>query len=278
MKKVIPTLSCVISSALIMTTFSGCNVTSIPEANSMTKAETDAVEEAEAKSVKTVDAIFFGNDLQPFTETGKEQEMLDTLWIYYSDGSFEQFSEVDDGLKLFSTGSYAFENEGNFIYDDDEADHGDITITRTKKYQPGTGLENYDSTHTYKLGTLGFDNLYVSEDGGKQVKVLYYGNDKQPYVNTDGSNEMIDTEWIYYTDGTFEQYAEVNDRIVLFSTGTYELAEGDDFVYEDGKENQCTITINRDKKYRAGKGLEEYTSSHTYDLGTLGFDQVLLID
>ena len=179
--------------------------------------------------------------------------MLDTLWVYYSDGTFEQFAAIDDQLVLFSKGTYAFAEDGDFIYEVDETDHGDIIITRTHKYQAGAGLDAYESEHTYDLGTLGFDPLYAFIPDGKLVRVLFYGDDKQPYVESDGDEEMIDTEWFFYSDGTFEQYGEIDDQIVLFSTGTYELSDGADFVYEDDDNGQ--ITINRDQKYQAGSGL-----------------------
>lgn len=49
---------------------------------------------------------------------------------------------------------------------------------------------------------------------------------KKPFTEGDGENEMIDTLRVYFNDGTFRQYAAVEDgngegQTVLFSTGTY---------------------------------------------------------
>ena len=38
-----------------------------------------------------------------------------------------------------------------------------LTLHRTKKYQDGTGLADYDSTHDYVIGELGFVRIYPGE-------------------------------------------------------------------------------------------------------------------
>ena len=208
--------------------------------------------------------------------------MLDTIWVYYEDMTFEQFAEIDDDIYLFSQGTYEFADGGNFLYrEDDQSDHGNIIITRTQKYKAGEGLAADNYVNKYALGTLGFVKVYPNDTGAvPEVISIFSGNDKQPFTEEDGEQDMIDTTWIYFNDGTFKQYAEVEendqDQIVLFSLGTYEFEDGGDFVFED-KSDHDRITISRTQKYQIRKGLVPYESTHTYELGTLGFTQLSVI-
>ena len=169
-------------------------------------------------------------------------------------------------------------NEANFVYDNSDASNGQIIIRREKKLNVN-GLEDYQSEHTYDLGTLGFTQLYAPNHDRK-VAAVFYGCDKQPHLGSDGDQKNLDTWWIYYTDGTFEQFAIMDDdpadRVVLFSEGEYQLREGSSFAYEHAGEADY-ITIHRTKKYTRG-GLTSYDSIHEYELGTLGFVRIVVID
>lgn len=215
-------------------------------------------------------SIYAKENAQPY-----DNDMLDTIWIYYSDGSFEQYAELDDAIELFSTGTYVLAEDDDFYIE--EADEPlYITITRDQKFQNGK-LSEYSSEHLYNLGTLGFDQLYgYNKNDGRIAEALFYGLDKQLYIDEMGDKDMLDTCWIYYNDNTFEQYAELDDEIVLFSTGTYKLVDGGDFIYEMNESDFGDIIINRDQKYKAGEGLVAYASSHRYDLNSLGFDEIAL--
>lgn len=241
-------------------------------------AEADNETSHPPKTNVEVVAMFAAPDIQPYTEADGNKEMLDSIWIYYSNGSFEQFADVDDSVFLFSAGTYELLNEANFVYDNSDADNGQIIIRREKKLNPN-GLEDYQSERTYDLGTLGFTQLYAPNHDRK-VAAVFYGCDKQPYVESDGDQEMLDTWWIYYTNGTFEQFAIVDDdqadKVVLFSEGEYQLREGNSFAYEHAGDSD-SITIHRTKKYTQG-GLASYDSIHDYELGTLGFVRIVVID
>ena len=92
--------------------------------------------------------------------------------------------------------------------------------------------------------------------------------DKQKLVKTDGTEEYLPTIWLYYDDGTFEQYAVidgVND--ILFSRGDYS-------VTSDSFANDYVLTIHRTQKYQDGTGLTDYDSTHDYVLGELGFIRI----
>ena len=225
-----------------------------------------------------VAAVFAAPDIQPYIEADGDQEKLDSIWVYYTNGIFEQFAEVDDSVLLFSAGTYELLNDANFVYEDSGTGNGQIIIRREKKLS-SNGLEDYQSEHTYDLGTLGFTQLYAPNPERK-VAAVFYGCDKQPYVEADGDQEKLDTWWIYYTNGTFEQFAimddEPADKIVLFSEGEYQLREGSSFVYENGEEDD-NITIHRTKKYSQGS-LAPYDSTHDYELGTLNFARIVAIE
>lgn len=222
-----------------------------------------------------VTAIFAAPDIQPWTEEDGDREELDSIWVFYSDGSFEQFSEVDDKVLLFSKGSYLLSDGAGFIFEyPGQAGNGQITISRNKKLTP-QGLIDYDSEHNYELGVLGFTQIYTPEDPDRQVAAVFYGINKQPYTEENGDQEMLDTWWIYFSDGTFAQFAIVDDNVVLFSEGEYQLAENGSFCYEATPEKDV-ITIQRTKKYVSGR-LQEYASSHDYELSTLKFTRIVVI-
>ena len=237
------------------------------------------------KKGKQVTAIYLGEDLQPYTEEDGDEEMLDTIWVYYDDMTFEQFAEVDEDITLFSEGTYAFTDGSDFVYDEKDANPGGIIITRTQKYQTGKGLAAYDSTHEYDFAGLaksGYIKAYPGSTGSDPAVVtVFFGDDKQPYTKEDGSQEMIDTAWIYFDDGSFRQYAEVEekdgDHWVVFSQGTYAFADDGHFVCETDESEHGTIILTRTDKYQAGKGLSAYDSVNEFNLGTLGFIQLLVI-
>ena len=116
-------------------------------------------------------------------------------------------------------------------------------------------------------------NLLPEEIRSKadQFSATFVGIEKQPYKDEAGTETMLNTVWIYYKDLHFDQYAFVDGAMQLFSTGNYELSEGDDFEFGPDDKDAGEITITRTKKYQAGKGLSDYSSTHTYGLNTLGF-------
>lgn len=109
---------------------------------------------------------------------------------------------------------------------------------------------------------------------GAEVVAVFAQQDKQPVTKIDGSIEYLDTIWIYFTDYSFVQYAFIDDTPVLFSTGTYEFANGGDFLYEETEEDYGDIVIRRNAKYADGEGLKEYSSEHAYGLNTLGLTEL----
>ncbi len=106
------------------------------------------------------------------------------------------------------------------------------------------------------------------------MEALFYGEEKQLFTERDGEKEYLDTVWIYYSDMTFEQYAAVDDKMILFSRGTYSFSGGQDFIFSVEEKDLGDIVINRTMKYSALDGLSPYSSSHVYDLHTLGYEEI----
>jgi len=221
-----------------------------------------------------VEAIFAAPDIQVYVGKDGEQEKLDSVWVFYADGSFEQFAKVEDEVLLFSAGTYELLEDADFVYENPGKENGQIIIRREKKRTP-QGLEDYRSEHTYDLGTLGFTQLYAP-DSERKVAAVFYGVDKQPFTKKDGDTEMLDTWWIYYSDGMFVQFANLEDTIVEFSEGMYQLQEGSSFVYEKTPETDL-ITIQRTKKYTVDS-LAPYESIHEYEFGSFGFARIVAVD
>lgn len=104
----------------------------------------------------TVEAVFVGIHKQRYVDESEAESMLDTCWIYYSDMTFDQYACVGTDVELFSTGAYEFAEDSSFYYDNDANEFGNITLNRNQKYSAGSGLQPYESSHTYDLNTLGF--------------------------------------------------------------------------------------------------------------------------
>ena len=119
------------------------------------------------KKGKSIAALFAGCGKQSFGE----EQMLDTYWIFYDDMTFEQYACLGSDPVLFSEGTYSLSEGADFRYEE-ETDFGDITITRTKKFQEGLNYADYTSEHTYDLNSLGFSLLVIDEDTGSSMQEL----------------------------------------------------------------------------------------------------------
>ena len=226
----------------------------------------------EAPEGADVISAFADQRKQPFTRKDGIIENLDTIWVYFTDGSFVQYALIEDTPVVFSEGTYEFEKNGDFLLHESEGDCGDIVLRRSSKYVDGEGLKDYSSEHTYRLDELGFRQIVTPVDAEKGVAAIFCGPEKQPY-----KGENLDTYWIYYDDMTFAQYACIDNDPTLFSEGTYALSDGADFRFDEDEEDCGKITITRTKKYQENRGYVDYASEHTYDLNTLGLS-LLIID
>ncbi|MBQ2040682.1 MAG: hypothetical protein II482_00890 [Lachnospiraceae bacterium] len=223
-----------------------------------------------------VEAVYLGAGAQSFADENGNEKLLDSVMIYLSDGSFEQYTIMNNDCTPYSSGYYLLAEDGRFTPDTDGVSSGGITMEFNKAYDADEGLAEVFETEETALDSLfaaGYQYI-GGHDENKDIAQIYLGSQKQPYTNAKGVDLMLDTVWVYYTDGSFEQYAIIKDRVELFSAGTYELGEGAGFKLFDEPEANSTITINRNYKYVEGSGLQDYESSHTYQLGALGFDSL----
>lgn len=114
-----------------------------------------------ARSDLKLVAAFMQVDKQRLVRADGIETYLPTMWFYYDDGTFEQYAlYYNKENVLFSTGDYALSG-GEF--DDSEAV---LTLHRTHKYQDGVGLTEYESTHDYDFGNLGFVRVYPRVKAG----------------------------------------------------------------------------------------------------------------
>lgn len=99
-------------------------------------------------------AAYMQVNKQKLVKTDGGEEYLTTMWLYYDDGSFQQHAILSDGTDvLFSAGTYQI--NGSF-----DVEKSVLTLHRTQKYADGVGLAEYDSTHDYNIGELGFIRVY----------------------------------------------------------------------------------------------------------------------
>ena len=209
-----------------------------------------------------VAAVFVAPDKQKFTTASGEEITIPTLWVYFADGTFEQYANIDGEDVLFSAGDYKI--DGSF-----DTNGSTLTLHRVKKYDAAKGLAEYDSTHDYKIGELGFTPVFLGEaPAGKPVAAVFISPDKQKFTDASGTELALPTLWVYYGDGTFEQYATIDGADVLFSSGDYTIDGSFDV-------EGSTLTLHRTQKYDAAKGLADYDSTHDYKMGELGFTRIL---
>lgn len=187
-------------------------------------------------------------------EAPDQPKMLDTIWIYYADNSFDQYTDVDGRYQLFSRGNYTL--DGSFK-------EGSIVINRTEKMtDAGSGPEAYESSHEYQIGTLGFELL-----AEKGILAIFGDASHEEFTGADGITRYLDTFWIFFEDGTFRQYVFHDEDVVLFSSGRYEFDDIGDFHMPFDDKEHGTITLNWDESVDPHAKL-----SQTCDLNSLGMD------
>ena len=206
------------------------------------------------RAEKYVSAVFLANDRQPFADADAET-LLDTLWLFFSDASFEQYAIYPDGsIRQFLAGTYILAGEAAA----DSDFPADRKIELTVNNEPRTFVISE------QFGT----KIFEKKAGTKHLLSLFIGNDLQPYPAGDGEEKFLDTVWLYYSDTTFDQYAILPDgRVTQFSTGLYKLSDKKERVLLSGKE----FTLVRTKKYKWNEGLVPYHSVHVYESEPVGY-------
>ena len=215
------------------------------------------------KDVSVV-AMYAGLEAQPVPgqkdrPVNEKTDKIDTVWIYYSDNTFDQYAEVRHEFVLFSTGTYALKNEGSF-----HTGTGSIEINRNGKYSADTNrLEEYASSHEYAFGSLGFTRIFSAEDG-KDLEAVFLEDREIRHTDENGVIKKLDGVFLNYSDGSFEVVAFLNGEIVTYGSGTYQFDEHGDFHFDPMEENHGTLTLTWEESIGDQAGKTE-----TYDLETI---------
>ena len=189
---------------------------------------------------------------------------LDAILIYFSDNTFDQYAQTPIGYELFSTGTYTFKEDGDFILSENE-DEDIIVINFEQQYSMEERMLVDDETsEEYKLGTIRYDQIFGPEDG-KEVEAIFADDCAVIYTDEDGVISKLDAVWIYYSDGTFEEFAYLGEEVVPFGSGSYELSETGDFHVLPFEEDYGTITMVWEDSLGGFKG-----ETKTFNLGTMG--------
>ena len=216
-----------------------------------------------------VTAVFAGvaaQEIQGPEDAPQDVEPIkvDSICIFYSDNTFDQYAETPSGYELFSTGTYSFKEDADFIISED-GDNGVIVIEREQVFSMDERkLVDNASTEEYDMDTLDYVQLFGPEDG-KEVEAIFGDTTMTLYEDEDGVLSKLDTVWLYFTDGTFCDYVFLNDSIVLYCSGTYEFDEAGDFHILPFEEDYGTITQTFNQSMAGREG-----QSKSINLGAMG--------
>ena len=216
------------------------------------------------KKDAAVVSVFAAAEVFPLNDPAdREPIMLDAILIYYSDNTFDQYVQSRGGFELFTTGTYSFKDDGDFILNENETDAILLETRELFSLAEGKLVENA-STAEYDLGTIRIDQLFGPTDG-REVEAIFADDYSLNYADEDGVISNLDAIWIYFTDGTFAEYAYLNGEVVLFGSGSYELSETGDFHILPDEDDYGTIT----QTWEAS--LSEFSGETlTFNLGATG--------
>ena len=214
-----------------------------------------------------VAAVFADGLDQPIVDisdgSGRELDKVDTVWIFYTDNTFDQYAEILGSYTPYSTGTYSFKDDGSF-----SAGKGKLVIERDKHYSIKEGaLVDHSSTLECDLGTLGYAKLFGPEDG-KEVEAIFGDDNQLLYKDETQVISFLDSVWIFFTDGSFKVYAFMDQEVVLFGSDTYEFDENGDFhKAAPGKKDIGKITLNMDYSIS-----ENEQPVRTFALDSVGYE------
>ena len=220
---------------------------------------------AHIKDGVSVVSVFAAANVYPLDEREDVDPIkLDAILIYFSDNTFDQYVQTPSGYELFSTGTYSFKEDGDFILSENEDE--DIVVVNVKQQysMKERMLVDDQSSKEYKLGTIRYDQIFGPEDG-REVEAIFADDYAVIYVDEDGVISKLDAVWIYFSDGTFAEYAYLNGEVIPFGGGTYELSENGDFHILPDEEDYGTITMTWEDSEGNFKG-----ESLIFNLGTMG--------
>lgn len=239
-------------------------VTAQPEAT----AQPTATEQDTLKKTPEILAVYSCPEAQIITGDDSTKELADTVIYLYKDFTYVQYVDHNNRYEIYSKGTF----ELNFDWT--EPGWGDrmphvLTLHVRQIHEPEHQLKFIDSTYDINLDKV-MDYCLYPDNIRTDLKLVaaFMQVDKQKLVKQDGSEEYLPTMWFYYDDGSFQQYAILDDaQQVLFSSGEYSVTN-DEFM------NRSVLTIHRAMKYKDGIGLADYDSTHDYVIGELDFIRI----
>lgn len=111
---------------------------------------------------------------------------------------------------------------------------------------------------------------FADSDDDAEICMVLAALRKQPHPTFTTNKDNLDTVWIFYTNGEFLQFVDMDQEICLFSCGTYAPI------------SDRELAIHRTGKYMEGAGFGPYSSIHPYTLHvdeyTLLYDDVLQVE
>ena len=193
-------------------------------------------------------AAFMATNKQRLVRLDGSEEYLSTMWFYYSDGTFCQYAFNGEEDMLFSSGDYTISG-GGF-----DVPGAVLRLHRTKKYQDGKGLADYDSTHDYTMGELDFMRIYPINDEEEKEEEEKTGASGETW-DLSGATGITDQ-----VKAVFEKAAETlmgvdYEPVCLLGTSTAQDKEGRVYcvlsrarvVYPDAEPYYALVYIHEDK-------------------------------
>ena len=167
--------------------------TAYAQAAEMSAAYTEQTVEDEAG----LSAAFIQSAGLELVQTDAGETRLPAVWLFYDDGSYEQYAAADDGKNvLFCTGDFII----NGSFEDKDAV---LTIHRTQKYTDETGLTAEQSTDYVRIGDPGLARVFPPEEK-TNISVSVQANEAPHYSD-------------YSTEGYFDEGVNTNIQITGYT-------------------------------------------------------------
>lgn len=110
--------------------------------------------------------------------------------------------------------------------------------------------------------------VFAAPDQFGDIPDAFTQTDEQEQAGSESRGEQLSGIWFFYDDGSFQQYARVeNQGFVLYSTGDYTISGG----FGDA---DAGLTIHRTQTYADGIGLTADDSTQDYAIGDPGWIHV----
>ena len=213
-------------------------------------------------------AVYSCPETQIITGPDQTKELADTVIFLYQDRSYIQYVNHENRYEIYSSGTF----DVNFDWSKPgwqfETPHI-LTIHAVLLHGADHEMAAADFTYDIDLDRV-MDYCLYPDNLRTDLKLVaaFMQVDKQKLVRTDGREDYLPTIWLYYNDGSFQQYAIVDGHNdVLFSCGDYSVTDG---VFTA----KSVLTIHRTRKYQDGVGLAAYDSTHDYVIEELDFIRI----